>query len=95
MGQRACVTLVWDYSNTGRMTGPHCDDFGESFPYALVYPGTDAPCDQWDYAGNVTVERASGCIDFADFGGASVNLIDVTVEVSGAVFTGTIRASNR
>lgn len=66
---RVCVTLVWDFSNTGREPGPFCDDFGPGFPYAIVIQDTDGPCGAWEYAGTHPVQNAEGCLDMAGFSG--------------------------
>lgn len=66
---RVCVTLVWDFSNTGREPGPFCDDFGPGFPYAIVFQDTDGPCGEWEYAGTHPVLDAEGCLDMAGFTG--------------------------
>jgi len=87
-----CVTIVWDYSNNGQSMGRHCDDFFPSFPYVFVSAG--ACTSDVHYAGNVEMVSASGCVDFADFGAPSTNLVDVTIDVSGPAFTGQIRVRN-
>ena len=68
---QVCVTLVWDFSNTGREPGAFCDDFGPGFPYAIVVPDTDGPCGAWDYAETHPVLNAEGCLDMAGFTGTT------------------------
>ena len=92
---RACATLIWDYSNTGHVLSATCVA-GEHFPYALVELDTDGPCGAWDYgASGESVTSADGCVDFAGVTPTSIDLVDVTVAVTGTPFTGTIRADNR
>jgi hypothetical protein len=87
-----CVTIIWDYSNNHQSGGRHCDDFFPSFPYLYIASGA---CDgNVHYQANVEMVRASGCIDFADFGAGSTNHVDMEIEVRGDPFTGTIRARN-
>lgn len=90
----ACATLIWDYSNNGAHEGAHCDDFHETFPYAVVKMGTDGPCGDWDYGGNVAYDEGKGCVDFKQLGMVDMDLVDVELKVHGAPFTGTILASN-
>jgi hypothetical protein len=68
---RVCVTLVWDFSNTGREPGAFCDDFGPGFPYAIVIPDTDGPCGAWEYAETHPVQHAEGCLDMVGFTGTT------------------------
>ena len=83
-----CVRAIWDYSNHGEAFGKHCNDFAAGFPYVHVAPGA---CDATvEYAGNLDVISATGCVDFADLGATSTNQVDATLDVTGAVFTGTI-----
>jgi len=74
---RVCVTLVWDFSNTGRTEGPFCDDFGPGFPYAIVHRDTDGPCGGWAYGGTVDVVASEGCLDMAGFGPTSMDFADI------------------
>jgi hypothetical protein len=82
-----CAAVVWDYSNTGRMPGRRCDDFGPSFPYILLDRGD---CLDLPYGGNTDVRAGRGCIDFAAFGPSSRDVVDVSLEVDGPLFKGTI-----
>ena len=90
-----CVTLVWDYSNNGQYMGAHCDDFFPGFPYVIIVPSEDGACGAWEYSSDITVDQATGCVDFEEAGPIGVNLIDVEVKVTSATFTGTIFANNR
>ena len=90
-----CVTIVWDYSNTGHAPGAWCDVFQPMFPYVLLVESHTGGCRDWDYAGNAEVTAATGCVDFALLAAASMNLVDVEVAVSSPLFTGTVVASNR
>lgn len=84
-----CVTLVWWGS-----FDPMCAMPGmRNWPYVIVTPGARAPCMQWDYGGNLTVDDASGCVEFTSTPPLTAT-VDVTVQVSGAAFTGTIIADN-
>jgi hypothetical protein len=80
-----CVDVVWDYS--GRARGRHCDELGPRFPYIFIARDN---CDGVHYQGNTEVLASRGCIDFASFGAASMNRVDVVLDVSGPLFTGTI-----
>jgi len=90
----ACATITWDYSNNGMYMGAHCDDFKAGFPYVNVTMNTDGPYGTWEYTGNVELDAAKGCVDFKQFGPASVDWVDVVAQVHGPVFTGTVVASN-
>ena len=79
---RACVTIVWDYSNTGHDLVPWCDEFGQGFPYVLVARDTDGPCGAWDYGPNVTAASASGCVQFKALGMGAIDLVDVAITVA-------------
>ena len=88
-GTDVCVGLVWDYSNLGMTRGPHCDDFVDGFPYAVVRAAPGGTCGEvWDYGPDATVVSASGCID-PDYEGTA-HAVDVTAEVASALFTGVI-----
>jgi hypothetical protein len=87
-----CVTLVWWGSED-----PICAQGDmQDWPYVVVRPNDQAPCTQWDYGGNVAIADAQGCADFTvTYGPYSLTAeIDMSLEVSGDVFTGTIIASN-
>ena len=91
---RACVTVVWDYSNTGRFpVRLRCDEQGDGFPYVILETETDGPCGAWEGGGNVVVTEAKGCVDFAGEPG-SLDLVDVSLEVESEAFTGEIVVSN-
>ncbi|MBM4394263.1 MAG: hypothetical protein FJ087_01075 [Deltaproteobacteria bacterium] len=92
--KHACATIVWDFSNTDHALRAHCHDFSDHFPYVIVKTGTDADCG-WDYGTDLAVTKADGCVDFAAFGPASLDLVDVDLEVAGAGFAGRIVADNR
>jgi hypothetical protein len=88
---RTCVSIIWDYSNTGHATTRQCDNFGPQFPYVIIETETDDPCDSWTYGStDVTVESVSGCVEFVD-----VKYVVVEVTVTSDIFTGTIYASNQ
>ncbi|MEW5855696.1 MAG: hypothetical protein AB2A00_43375 [Myxococcota bacterium] len=91
----ACATIIWDYSNTGTFAGAHCNDFGPSFPYVVLSLDESGPCGRWEYAGNVEVDSAEGCVDFAGSSPVSVDLVDVDVHVTSETFTGRVVANNR
>jgi hypothetical protein len=90
-----CVTLVWDFSNTGMDLRAHCNDFKNGFPYAILYKDKPANCGQWEYTSEVQVADVAGCIDFADFGPASLNLVDIELSVRSPIFSGRLKANNR
>lgn len=91
--ERTCVTITWDYSNTGHADGAHCDDFANMFPYAIAKTNTDGPCKDWDYGGNARVDNWSGCIDFRTYMG--LNYVNSIVSVTSEQFTGQIVLDNR
>ena len=91
----ACVSLIFDFSNTGASNAAHCDDFHASFPYALVKMGTDGPCKDWQYGAPDSVISTKGCVDFAMFGHADRDLADLEVQVATPDFTGLVRVDNR
>jgi hypothetical protein len=91
MDSDTCVTLVWWGSEDPICAQPDM----QGWPYVVITPNVQAPCTQWDYGGNVTLADAQGCANFTygpDFSFTAE--IDVSLEVSGDVFTGTIIASN-
>ena len=84
-----CVRVIWDFSNHNKLpVRKHCDDFFEGFPYVSISPGACTP--GVAYWGNVQLVSGAGCIDFGNFDDAPP-LVDVTLQVSGPAFTGTIR----
>lgn len=86
-----CIGLVWDFSNLGMARAPHCDDFVDQFPYAIVRAATGGTCgDVWDYGPDATVVAASGCID-PDFEGSTHHVVDVTATIDSPLFTGAVR----
>jgi len=91
----ACVSLIFDYSNTGAYYGSHCDDFHGGFPYVIVDMNTDGPCQAWTYGGPGAVKSAKGCVDFAMLGHADRDLGDLEVQVDTPSFTGLVRVDNR
>jgi hypothetical protein len=84
-----CVTLVWWGSEDPVCAQPDM----QGWPYVVITPNVQAPCTQWDYGGNVAIADAQGCADFT-YGPTFTAEIDVSLEVSGDLFTGTIIASN-
>ena len=83
-----CVRVTWDFSNHGKSLAKHCDDFFAVFPYVSLSPGA---CDGgFEYAGNVDFVSGSGCIDFGEFHPSGTDAVDVTLHVSGPLFTGAI-----
>ena len=89
-----CATLIWDFSNNGEPYVAHCNDFYQGFPYVIVETDTDGPCGTWDYGTDLTTGYSTGCVDFAEFGPADMDLVDVNVHVDSAAFTGVIHANN-
>jgi hypothetical protein len=86
-----CVTLVWWGSEDPACAQPDM----QGWPYVVITPNVQAPCTQWDYGGNVAIADAQGCADFTYGPNFSFTAeVDVSLEVSGDVFTGTIIASN-
>ena len=91
--QQTCVAII--FSDPGDQQ--HCDDFevGDTsgFPYVVVTPDAAPPCMQWDYAGNVQLDAAAGCMQLLEpF--PPVITIDMQLSVSGAPFTGTISVAS-
>ncbi len=89
-----CVSII--FSNPG--VEEHCDDFdvgeGVNFPYVVITPGGSPPCMDWDYAGNVTVDAAAGCMQVTSEFPLAIS-IDMNLSVSGDSFSGTIAVSNK
>lgn len=84
-----CVTLVWWGSFQ-----PLCAMNGmQEWPYVVITPNAAPPCTQWDYSGNVNADAATGCVQFTNTPPLTA-AVDVTVDVSGGLFTGTIVADN-
>jgi hypothetical protein len=91
--QQTCVTII--FSNPGEQQ--HCDDFevGDSsgFPYVYITPGAISSCTDWDYAGNVQLDAATGCMQLVEPSPAMIT-IDMQLTVSGPAFTGTISVAS-
>jgi hypothetical protein len=89
-----CVSIIFTYPGDEQ----HCDDFmvGDDlgFPYVFVTPDAAPPCMDWDYQGNVQLDAASGCMQLTDPAPPAIT-IDMTLEVSGAPFTGTISVASK
>ena len=84
-----CVGLVWDFSSLGMARTEHCDDFGEGFPYSVIHAANGQPCAEvWDYRRNAVVQSASGCIEPSFDAVPGHHTVDVTVELSSALFAG-------
>lgn len=92
---RACATLLFDFSNTGRRLGAHCEGFDQTFPYVIVQTGVDENTCGWEYGSDVEVLATEGCIDFAEMSAVGVDLADLKVSVESEAFTGTIVVDNR
>lgn len=90
-----CVSLIFDYSNTGHAPGAWCAAFGPQFPYVLVRPDPRGRCGDWDYGSDLVTGAVAGCVDFEGAAPGSMDLVDLDVRVSGLAFTGRILASNR
>jgi hypothetical protein len=85
-----CVGLVWFFSSVDDADTQHCDDFAEDFPYAVVQAATPEGCGEvWNYGPNAAVLEASGCI-VPDLETIGPHAMDVTVDVSSPLFTGTV-----
>lgn len=76
VASRTCLSVIWDFSNTGHGLGSGvCGGFGAGFPYLVVTTDTDGPCDQWGYAG-LPFLSGDGCADWAGLGGGHADLAD-------------------
>lgn len=85
-----CVAIIW----YNPLPGEHCDIDPMSFsPYVHVEPGAP-PCTDWDYGPNVELTGASGCYEWVSFEPPAATL-DLTLEVVGEAFTGTITAKTK
>lgn len=87
--QGVCVGLVWDFSNLDKPRTPHCDDFGDGFPYAVVKQANGGCGEVWDYQRNAVLGAIRGCIEPA-FDGAGKHAADVTATISSALYAGDI-----
>ena len=88
-----CVSLIWFVTPGDSM--PICAGATmEDWPYVIITPNEQAPCGQWDYAGNATVNEASGCVSFDNFPPSLTADVDMTLAVSSAPFSGTIIAKS-
>ena len=84
-----CVRVIWDFSNNGKAeVGEHCDDFFPSFPYVQISRGACDPAVA--YWGNADLVAGAGCVEFG-WTEDQPSSVDVTLQVKGPVFTGTIR----
>ena len=93
MASDTCVSLIWFYGGFQEPFQQKCANNMVDWPYVIVTPNATAPCMQWDYAGNVTVDSAVGCVQFMQTNPVTGE-IEMTVDVSGGSFTGTIIADN-
>ncbi len=93
-GHNTCVSIIFMYPGMEE----HCDDFdvgeGGMFPYVVITPDAGPPCMDWDYAGNVTVDAASGCMQVTSEFPLAIT-IDMNLSVSGDIFSGTIAVANK
>ncbi len=83
-----CATMVW-WGTAG-----HCSEGGE-LPYVILAESDDGSCGQWEYGGNAEVHEAMGCVDLAEEGVGHMDLVDVELKVTSALFTGRVVADNR
>lgn len=91
-----CVSVIWFFGSADdRPPGGFCThDLEQMRPYVYVEAGAEAGC--WDYGANVETVSASGCADFAGYGAGHTDLADdIRVDVTGDLFTGTIRFHNQ
>jgi hypothetical protein len=90
---QTCVSII--FFDPGEQQ--HCDDFqtgdNSGFPYVFIVPNSAPPCMEWDYAGNVQLDAASGCMQLTNPFPAEI-AIDMELSVSGAPFTGTISVAS-
>jgi hypothetical protein len=81
-----CVTFIW----FGELWEQTCAQPGmQDWPYVVVTPQATAPCMQWAYGPNVTIDGATGCVQLTN-GIPLTATIELQVEVTGAPYTGTI-----
>ncbi len=93
-----CVTAIWSLRNASDQIR-HCDDFGPLFPYVVIAPGEPAGC--WGFGVDVELHSVSGCVDWAAFnspvipwkgaGPGHTDEVDLELEVTSDVFSGTVR----
>jgi hypothetical protein len=89
-----CVSIIFHFTSQDTLD-EHCAfDPMNQFPYVVVTPDSQPPCMDWDYAGEVTVDSAVGCMQVTSENPLDMN-IDIVLEVSGVPFTGTISVSNK
>jgi hypothetical protein len=94
---RACVSVIWDHSNTGRLSPRmRCDVNGESFPYVHIEAGVDGPCGNWDYGPNAALNgEVQGCVSFAGTdGGEGLNYVNVAFDLRHEAYEGRVVVSN-
>lgn len=91
--QQTCVSIIFFDPGAEQ----HCDDFQTGdmfgFPYVFIVPAAAPPCMEWDYAGNVVLDAAAGCMQLTNPFPAEMT-IDMQLSVSGAPFTGTISVAS-
>lgn len=88
-GHGLCVAIIW----FDPPPGEHCDvEPMPLSPYVWIEPGSP-PCMGWDYGPNVELVSASGCYEWVSFEPPAATL-DLTLEVVGEAFTGTITVNN-
>jgi hypothetical protein len=91
--QQTCVSVIF----FGDIETEVCDAFevgdNAGFPYVFITPDATPPCMDWDYAGNVTLDAASGCVRLTSHDPLTIAL-DMTLAVSGEPFTGTITVAS-
>lgn len=87
---KSCVSVIFFFDSHPDSLAQHCSFAPmELFPYVVVTPDSAPPCQQWDYGGNVTVTAASGCMQVMSEDPIDI-AIDMTIEVQGGPFPGTI-----
>ncbi len=85
-----CVTVIFFFGGVDDVLAEHCmfDPMG-FIPYVVITPNSGPPCDQWEYGGNVEVVSAAGCQQVTNEEPLTMD-IDMTLQVSGDLFTGQI-----
>ncbi len=85
-----CVSLIFTNSSIDHQL--HCDVFDPGALYVVIEPGA-GPCMNWDYDTGVELLSVAGCMQLVSEDPAQIDL-DMTLQVSGALFTGEIHVAN-
>jgi hypothetical protein len=83
-----CISAIWPIAVVDETR--FCEEgMAMGAPNVVIEPGVEAGC--WDYGGNVEVLEQRGCVDFGDLTIEADDAVDIELDLSSDLFTGTVR----